>query len=143
MIILDANILLYAYDSAAPEHPAVATWLNKLIESGETIGLPWVVIWTFIRVSTNPRLLRAPKTLPEIFSAVTKWLNDPETVQLNPGPRHTEILEKLIVNSGAVGPLVTDAVIAALAVEYGATVASTDQDFRRFTEVRWINPLTV
>jgi len=142
LIIIDANLLLYAYDATAAEHPAASAWLNQLFDSGETIGLPWVVIWAFIRVSTNPRLLRTPVPLPEIFSLVAEWLNEPDIIVLNPGPRHAAILEKLVTDYGAVGPLVSDAVIAALAIEYGATVASTDQDFRRFPEVRWINPLT-
>lgn len=142
MIIVDANLLLYAYDSNAAEHPAASAWLNQLFDSEENIGLPWVVIWAFIRVSTNPRLLRAPRPLPEIFSIVSEWLNAPHIMVINPSPRHTAILERLLADYGVVGPLVTDAVIAALAIEHGATVASTDQDFRRFPEVRWINPLT-
>jgi toxin-antitoxin system PIN domain toxin len=141
LIVIDANLLLYAYDASAAEHLAASAWLNQLFESGETIGLPWVAIWAFIRVSTNPRLLRFPRPLSEIFSVVSGWLDEPDILVLTPGPRHMEILERLVAESGAGGPLVTDAVIAALAIEYGATVASTDQDFRRFPEVRWVNPL--
>lgn len=142
MTIVDANILLYAYDSSAPEHPAAVAWLNNLFQGGEIVGLPWVVIWAFLRVTTNPRLLRGSKPIPEIFSVISEWLNQPGIVLLNPGGRHTDILERLLADYGVVGPMVTDAVIAALALEYGATLASTDQDFRRFPEVRWINPLT-
>ncbi|HVW07320.1 MAG TPA: TA system VapC family ribonuclease toxin [Bryobacteraceae bacterium] len=141
MTIVDANILLYAYDSSAAQNPAAVAWLNDLFQTGETVGLPWVVIWAFLRVTTNPRLLRGAKPVPEIFSVISEWLKQPGIVLLNPGPLHADILNRLLSDYGVAGPMVSDAVIAALALEYGATVASTDQDFRRFPEVRWINPL--
>jgi toxin-antitoxin system PIN domain toxin len=142
LTIIDANILLYAYNADAPHHLPAAAWLGDLLRSGEPIGLPWATIWAFIRISTNTRIWAHPKSAHEIFAVVENWLSQPNVVALNPGPRHTAILEKLLTCYGASGPLVTDAVFAALAIEYGARLASTDQDFRRFPEVRWINPLT-
>ena len=143
MTILDSNILLYAHDSRLPEQPRMAAWLESLLADGESIGLPWVAIWAFLRISTNPRIWSHPKTVGEAFSIIHEWLEQPGVIALSPGPRHTVVLEKVISTWGISGPLVTDAVFAALALEYGATLASTDQGFRRFPDLRWINPLTV
>jgi toxin-antitoxin system PIN domain toxin len=141
MTIIDANVLLYAYNADAPQQRLAAEWLNRLLESGEPIGLPWVTIWAFIRIGTNSRVWDNPRPASEIFGIVREWLGQPGVIALQPGPLHAEILEKLVGDHGATGPLVTDAVLAALAIEYGALLASTDQDFRRFPRVRWINPL--
>ena len=141
MTILDANLLLYAYNADAPEQRMAAKWLRKLLEGSEAIGLPWVTIWAFIRISTNSRIWPNPLPAKEAFATVGEWLSQPGIVPLNPGPLHAEILEKLVRAHGAVGPLVTDAVLAALAIEYGAILASTDQDFSRYPELNWINPL--
>ncbi len=141
MTIIDANLLLYAYNADAPQQPAAAQWLGKLLASGETIALPWVTIWAFIRISTNPRIWPNPRPAPEAFAIVGEWLAQPGVIPLHPGARHAEIPEKLVSDHGATGPLVTDAVLAALAMEHGAMLASTDQDFRRFPDLRWLNPL--
>jgi len=141
MIIIDANLLLYAYNADAPQQRASAQWLRNLLKSGEMIGLPWVTIWAFIRISTNSRIWANPRSAKEAFAIVGEWLKRPGVVPLHPGPLHAEILEKLVSDDGATGPLVTDAVLAALAIEHGARLASTDQDFRRFPELQWVNPL--
>jgi uncharacterized protein len=141
MTIIDANLLLYAYNSDAPQQGMAAEWLRKLLESRETIALPWVTIWAFIRISTNSRIWPNPRPAKEAFAIVGEWLAQPGVVALHPGQLHAEILEKLVSDYGATGPLVTDAVLAALAIEYGASLASTDQGFRRFPDVRWLNPL--
>jgi len=139
--ILDANLLLYAYNESAPEQAAAAEWLTKLLESGETIALPWVSIWAFLRISTNARIFPNARSANEAFAIVNEWLAQPGVVVLQPGPRHFEILERLALRYAVNGPLMMDAVLAALAIENGAVLASTDQDFRRFPEARWINPL--
>ena len=141
MTIIDANQLLYAYNADAPQQKASALWLQELLESGEIIGLPWVTMWAFIRISTNSRIWANPKSARDAFVITGEWLRQPGVVPLHPGPRHAEILEKLISDHGATGPLVTDAVLAALAMENGALLVSTDQDFRRFPTLRWLNPL--
>ncbi|MGA2717170.1 MAG: TA system VapC family ribonuclease toxin [Bryobacteraceae bacterium] len=105
------------------------------------IALPWVTLWAFIRISTNSRVWANPRPVREAFAIVGEWLAQPGVVPLHPGPLHAEILEKLVSEYGATGPLVTDAVLAALAIEHGALLASTDQDFRRFPDLRWLNPL--
>jgi uncharacterized protein len=141
MTILDANLLLYAYNADAPQQRIAAQWLTKLFQSGELVGLPWVTIWAFIRISTNSRVWANPRPAKEAFAIVREWLAQPGVVALQPGPLHAEILEKLVCEHGATGPLVTDAVLAALAIEHGALLASTDQDFRRFPDLQWVNPL--
>jgi toxin-antitoxin system PIN domain toxin len=141
MTIVDANLLLYAYNADAPQQKASARWLQGLLKSGEIIGLPWVTIWAFIRISTNSRIWANPRSAGETFAIVGEWLRQPGVVPLNPGPLHAEILEKLVSQQRATGPLVTNAVLAALAMEHGALLASTDQDFGRFPELRWLNPL--
>jgi hypothetical protein len=141
MTIIDANLLLYAYNADAPQQKASAQWLQELLKSGGIIGLPWVTMWAFIRISTNSRIWANPRSAKEAFAIVGEWLRQPSVVPLHPGPLHAEILEKLVSDHGATGPLVTDAVLAALAMEHGGLLASTDQDFRRFPELRWLNPL--
>jgi uncharacterized protein len=143
MTIIDANLLLYAYNADAPQQRAAAQWLTKLLGSGVPVGLPWVTVWAFIRICTNSRIWANPRSAGEAFAIVGEWLAQPGVVSLQPGPLHAEILERLVSEYGATGPLVTDAVLAALAIEHGALLASTDQDFRRFANLRWVNPLSV
>jgi toxin-antitoxin system PIN domain toxin len=143
MTIIDANLLLYAYNADAPQQRIAALWLAKLLESGEMVALPWVTVWAFIRISTNSRIWANPRPAKEAFAIVGEWLAQPGVVPLQPGPLHAEILEKLVNDHGATGALVTDAVLAALAMEHGALLASTDQDFRRFPDLRWLNPLAL
>ncbi len=141
MIILDVNVLLYAHDLDAPQNQVATTWLEQLFASSDVIGLPWQTISAFLRVSTDRRMPVHQKTLPQVFQLVREWLSQPGVVLVQPGPRHLELLERLAVDNYAVGPLVSDAVLAALAIENGATLASTDRDFSRFQNLRWINPL--
>jgi uncharacterized protein len=140
--IVDANLLLYAYNADAPQQPKAAEWIAKLLAGGEIVGLPWVTIWAFIRISTNSRVWPNPMPSPEAFAIVNEWLAQPGVVPLHPGPLHAQILERLVTDHGATGPMVTNAALAALAMEHGALLASTDQDFRRFPDLRWLNPLS-
>ncbi len=142
MTILDANLLLYAYNADAPQQSVAARWLAELLESDEAIALPWVTVWAFIRIATNSRIWSNPLSAKQVFAIVEEWIAQPGVVVLQPGPRHTEILKRLIIEHNVTGPLVTDAVLAALALENGAFLASTDQDFRRFPDLRWTNPLS-
>ena len=141
MILIDANLLLYATNIRAPEHTAANAWLKGIFAGTETIALSWVVLWAFLRVSTNRKIWTQPKTPAEAFAIVREWLAQPGVVVVQPGARHAELLEELLITSRTVGPLVTDAALAALAIENGATLASTDRDFRRFKGLRWVNPL--
>lgn len=142
MTILDANILLYAYNADAPQKKAAAAWLTDLFDSGEAIALPWVTVWAFARIATNARIFSSPLTPEQVFGVIRDWLSIPGIVALQPGPRHLELLERMVREHRAVGPLMTDAILAAHALENGATLASTDQDFSRFAGLRWVNPLS-
>lgn len=141
MILLDANILLYAYNEGAPEQAMAERWIEKLLASGEVIGLPWITLWAFLRICTSPRIWSNPMAPERAFAIVESWLGQPRVITVAPGPRHGELLKRLVTEQRAVGPLLTDAVLAALALEYGAILASTDRDFRRFPELKWVNPL--
>jgi toxin-antitoxin system PIN domain toxin len=141
MTVLDANLLIYAYNADAPQQKAAALWITELFESGETIGLPWMTVWAFIRICTNPRIWEHPRPVKDVFAIVSQWLAETGVVLLEPGPRHWELLQPLVTKHKAAGPLLTDAVLAAIAIEHGALLASTDQDFGRFQGLRWINPL--
>lgn len=143
MTIVDVNVLLYAYNASAPYHRACSHWLESILAGDEVVGLPWPVLWGFLRVSTSSQMSvwSRPLTGAEacgVISALLAWRNV-ELVQ--PGPRHARILEDLIVQRRIHGPMVSDAVLAALAIEHDATLASTDRDFQRFDTLRWINPI--
>lgn len=103
MTIIDTNILLYAYDESAKQHDKAEDWLNALLSSNEQIGLPWIRLWGFIRLSTNARILSAPMETEEVFSIVREWISQPSVIVPQPGPRHAAILERLVVGTGARG----------------------------------------
>jgi toxin-antitoxin system PIN domain toxin len=141
VILVDVNLLLYAYNADSPQHGAARNWLDALFDGDDAIGLPWVTLWGFIRLTTNPRVLPNPLPADQALSIVGEWLVQPEVRVVEPGPRHFDILRKLVVADQASGRKSTDAVLAALAMENGATLASSDHDFRRFRGLRWLNPL--
>ena len=106
------------------------------------IALPWMTLWAFVRIAQNSRIWPKPLPAKQMFAIIEEWIRQPGVVVLQPGPRHADILKRLVIEYGAAGPLVADAVLAALALENGAFLASTDQDFRRFPELQWMNPLS-
>ncbi len=141
MTIVDVNVLLYACQADSPQHPAAASWLEQLFAGWDVIGLAWITLWAFVRLTTSPRVWPRPMAAAKAFQQIRDWLAQPGVVIVNPGPRHAELLERLVTENRAAGPLVTDAVLAALTIENGAVLASTDQDFSRFKDLRWINPV--
>lgn len=141
MIILDANILLYAYDSNSTFHKAARRWVEKTFSSDEPVGLPWQTVAAFLRVVTNQKLGSDRFTVDEAVSVVEEWLEQPNIRLLAPGDRHWPILRSALVDGQARGPLVTDAQLAALTIEYGGVLHTTDRDFARFPSLRWKNPL--
>ncbi len=141
MILVDANLLLYAYDSAAPEHPRARRWLEDVLAKPEPVLLPWHSVYAFLRIATNPRAWRSPLTILEAREIVDEWLSLPNVVVPSPGERHWEILRELLADGQCHGPLVTDAVLAALAMEHGAELCTNDRDFSRFPKLRVVNPL--
>jgi toxin-antitoxin system PIN domain toxin len=141
MILIDANLLLYASDTASVHHHAARRWLETTLSEPEPVGLAWVVLLAFLRVGTNSRLRRDALSLPEAAAIVAGWLERPMVVLLNPGERHWEILRDLMTKGQAYGSLIMDAHLAALAIEHGATLATTDRDFTRFPGLRILDPL--
>jgi uncharacterized protein len=141
VILLDVNILLYAYDEASSHHRAIKPWLLALLSGPEEVGIPWLTLWAFVRIATNGRISETPLEPRKAIRTLQNLLAWPRVRIIEPGPHHIPILEKLVVEGQASGPRVTDAALAALAIEYGATLASTDRDFSRFPDLRWINPL--
>jgi len=141
MTLIDANLLLYAYDPRAKEHEASRRWLEAALSSPSLVRLAWVTVWAFLRIATNPRVFERPLSIDEATGIVDAWLAQPNVGMLEPGDRHREILPRLLRDAQATGTLVMDAALAAIAIEHGATLYSTDQDFSRFPELAWVNPL--
>jgi len=141
MILVDANILLYAYHPRAPRHAASRAWLESVLSGSQFVRFAWVSLWAFLRISTNPRAFEQPLSPPEAMAAVSSWLAQPGAGILEPGERHLEILSRLLAEGQAAGPLVMDAALAALAIEHGATLHTTDRDFARFPGLDWTDPL--
>ena len=142
MILVDANLLLYAYNTSSEHYEAARRWLELLLSKPhQPVGLAWVTILGFLRISTNPRAFPAPYSLAEAVSFVSGWLAVPAVAVVNPGERHWEILSRLLPAGQARGALVTDAHLAALAIEHGAVLHTTDRDFARFAGLRTLNPV--
>jgi toxin-antitoxin system PIN domain toxin len=141
MILVDANVLIYAHNTLAQQHERAKLWLLAALSSGEPIGLSWVSLLAFLRITTGPRSFIDPMSLDEAGGIVTAWLAHPGVTVLQPTERHWTILSRLLVDGQARGPLVMDAHLAALAIEHGATLCTTDRDFTRFKGLRLLNPL--
>ena len=142
MILLDANVLLYAYNADAPEHAQARRWLEDLLAGPERVGIAWLTVWAFVRISTNARIMPVPLHLRDAFGIIRELLQVPRVAIVHPGARHVEHLERVATEGQATGPRFTDAALAALAIEHGATLASTDRDFTRFPGLRWVNPVS-
>jgi hypothetical protein len=141
MILVDANLLIYAIDSDSPHHRVARRWLEEMLSGDQWIGLPWIVVLAFLRIVTHPAIVRRPLPAEDALAYVEGWLAQPRLQLVGPGEHHWSILSSLLRTTGTAGNLTSDAHIAALAVEHGCTVASADNDFRRFAGVRHLNPL--
>ena len=139
MIVPDANVLIYAMNADAPEHERAWEWWQRAQSGHERIGLAWSVAVTYVRLMTNPRIMPSPLPIPEAISDVRRWLASPLVDVLTPGAEHLHVMERLLAGRG--GELISDAHLAALAMENGGTVYSADSDFARFADVRWVDPL--
>ena len=140
MIIPDINLLLYATFSSMPQHARARKWWLAALET-EEVGMAVPVVFGFIRIATNRKAFEPPLTVEKAASVVFGWLEAENARLLTPGPRHLEIAIQLLKDAGSGGNLTTDAQIAALAIEYQATLCSNDTDFSRFAGLRWVNPL--
>ncbi|MBT9586628.1 type II toxin-antitoxin system VapC family toxin [bacterium] len=141
MILLDANLLLYAHNEEAEQHENARDYLEKMLNSEEWVGMPWTSIWAFLRIATHRQIFRTPFTPEEACEIVSSWLECPNVRPLGPGQRHWVYLQKLIRSGQVQGALVMDAALAALAQEQGAEIETCDRDFARFEGVAWRNPL--
>lgn len=141
MILIDANLLLYAYDPQSTEHAASKAWLETTLSGSQLVRFAWMTLWAFLRISTSARVYERPLSVAEAEQAVSSWLAQPAVGILEPGERHWEILRRLMKDGQATGGLVMDAAMAALAIEHGATLYTTDRDFARFSELQWTNPV--
>lgn len=141
MILLDANLLIYAHVGSCPQHEAARDWLDGELNGVGPVGFPWPSLLAFLRLVTNPRLFERPETAASAWTQVTDWLDCDTAWIPQPTERHAEVLGRLLRLPGAQANLLPDAHLAALAIEHGLTLCSTDTDFARFPELRWLNPL--
>lgn len=142
MTLIDANLLLYAVDSSAPQHEAAKSWLDEELSSDRPTGFAWLALLAFLRVSTNPRVYHRPLAVPEALDHIGAWLGHPGSIVLAPGRRHMPILRSLLEPRGTAANLTSDAHLAAIAIERNALLFSADRDFARFEGLRWANPLS-
>jgi len=140
LILLDANLLVYAHTPESPRREAASTWLEEVLNGPAKVGLPWPTLLAFVRLMGNPSVVSEPVPLNQAWTRVKAWLELPQTWIPVPTEHHPRIISRLI-DEESKSDLAADAHLAALAIEHGLTVCSTDSDFARFREVRWENPL--
>jgi toxin-antitoxin system PIN domain toxin len=141
VIVLDVNLLLYAADGNAVLHERARRWLQSIISGSELIGLPRQTIDAFVRISTNPRVSGGQVSVERSIGAVEQWIDLPQVRVLSPGERHWGILKDMLTEGQATGALAADAGLAAVTIEYGGVLHTTDRGFARFPGLRWVNPL--
>jgi len=141
MIIIDVNLLIYATSPQVPEYPAARDWLAAVLSGSELVRLPWTTIHAFLRLSTNPMVSKTPLLPLRALEIIESLLHQPNVGVIEPGTGYWPILRRLVAETPARGNLVTDAHLAALAIEHDATIYSADRDFHRFRGVRVVNPL--
>lgn len=141
MIVPDVNLLVHAYNRDSPRHARARAWFEALLGSDQHVGLAWVVVLGFIRLTTSRQVLTNPLPVGDACAHVRSWLAQPYVTLLHPGGRHAEVLFGLLEALGTAGNLTTDAHLAALAIEHQSELQSTDSDFSRFSGLRWTNPV--
>ncbi len=141
-MIVDANLLLYARNSSDPRHTQASAFLEQALNGPHRVGLPWQSLTAFVRIATHPRVFATPLSPTAASDQVEEWLAAPAAWVPVPGDGHAEVLLAMVRQLRLVGPLISDAHLAALAVEHGTGIWSTDTDFARFPGLRWENPLS-
>jgi uncharacterized protein len=142
VILIDANLLIYAYDRSSPFHEPARRWIERTFSGTEPVRLSWTALLAFVRITTNAKAFTAPLSIEEAVDAVDSWFAQPEVDTLEPGEQHRAILRQLLTEAQVTGPLAMDAHLAALAIEHGATLYTTDGDFELFPGLHFVNPLT-
>ena len=140
MKLIDANVLIYAVNSDAPHHERAKRWFESTLSGTETVGIAWSVLLAFIRVTTRHGILDRPLSVKDALEYVDSWLDHPSVRLVAPADSHWAIMRNLIATSGTAGNLTSDTHLAALAIEGGWTLVSTDNDFRRFSGLAVFNP---
>lgn len=141
MKLPDANVLLYAVDERSPRHERAREWLEQTLSGSETVAFAWAVLLAVLRLSTRPAIFEHPLAVEEALDLIDGWLAQPSAVVVHPTERHAAVLRDLLGPLGAAGNLTSDAHLAALAIEHGAELCSSDADFSRFGGLRWSDPL--
>ncbi len=141
MILLDANLLVYAHVASLTQHQTARTWLDSRLNGPAPVGLPWPTLLSFVRLVSNPRIFERPEPIADAWEQVERWLECRSVWIPQPTERHQEILGPLLSHAVTRSNLVPDAHLAALAIEHGLTLCSTDRDFAQFPGLRWDNPL--
>jgi uncharacterized protein len=141
VIVLDANLLIYSYNRGSSHHAGARAWLENTLSSMAAVGLPWQAVSAFLRVMTNPKLPAERFDLEQAARIVDLWLAHPNVQVLTPGVGYWPLFRRMVIGGRAAGPRVSDAEIAALTMEYGGVLYTTDRDFARFPGLRWKNPL--
>lgn len=141
MILVDANLLIYAVNQDSPHHDRARRWLEEALSGTTDIGLAWIVVLAFLRITTHPKIMRNPMTVEMALEYVSSWLSQPFVSLIRPGEQHWPVFRNLVNMTGTAGNLTSDAHLAALAIEYGCDLYSADYDFQRFPGVNHVNPL--
>ncbi|MDH3403964.1 MAG: type II toxin-antitoxin system VapC family toxin [Acidobacteriota bacterium] len=141
MILVDANLLIYAIDADSPLHRPARRWLEETLSGTTRVGLAWIVALAFVRLTTRAGIVGAPLPPEAALAYVDSWLDQPFVTAVAPGARHWPIFRNLTLATGTAGNLTSDAHLAALAIEHGCAVYSTDNDFKRFAGIEHVNPL--
>ncbi len=141
MKLPDANVLLYAIDEGSPRHSGARDWLEEVLSGSETVAFSWTVLLAVVRLSTRSVIFERPLPSDEALDLVDGWLARPNVTVVHPTARHTAVLRELLGPLGTAGNLVTDAHLAALAIEHGGELCSSDADYSRFPGLRWVDPL--
>jgi toxin-antitoxin system PIN domain toxin len=141
VILIDANLLIYACTSSFAQHARARHWLEDVLNRGPRVGLPWPSLLAFVRLVSNPRLFSQPRSITGAWEQVEEWLDVSSVWVPIPGERHRELLRGLLRIAGDQSNMVPDAHLAALAIEHGLTLCSTDGGFARFRDLRWENPI--
>ena len=140
MILVDANILLHAYHPRSEHHDTCRQWVEEKFSGPSPVGLPWLTIWAFLRISTSSRAFEKPLSMKEAKAVTSSWFDAPAVRIVGPGEHYWEILSNLLLDAQVSGALVTDAAMAALAIENGASICTTDRDFVRFQGLQILDP---
>jgi len=141
VILLDSNLLIYAHGANSPHHVLAKEWLDRQLNGGALVGMPWPSLLAFLRLTTNPRVVERPESIAGAWNQVAKWLALPNVWTPQPTENHSSIFGNLLMITHVQGNLVMDAHLATLAIEHGLTLCSADSDFAKFPGLRWINPL--